>query len=271
MAEYHDKDRRVVCDSDSETLVDALPYSGRGRSVTDTANTDSRTRLLVIDDDTELRDLLSRFLDKEGFLVSCVPDGESGLALLGSENFELVVLDLGLPGIGGLDVLETIHSRSRVPVIILTASGDLEYRIRGLEAGADDYLAKPFSSEELVLRMRAVLRRTEDSTPREARTMLHIDDIVVDYGSQEVRCGGRAATLTSAELEILGALVKRAGSIVSRYDLSALALQRPCGAFDRSLDVHISRIRRKLGPRADGLPRIKTIRGEGYLFVRPRD
>ena len=154
---------------------------------------------------------------------------------------------------------------------MLTASGDVEYRIQGLAAGADDYLSKPFSTEELVLRMRAVLRRTKGMAPRPAATMLHIDDIVVDYGSHEVRCGGRAATLTSAELEVLGALIKRAGSIVPRHDLSALALQRPRGAFDRSLDVHISRIRRKLGPRADGRPRIKTIRGEGYLFVRPRN
>ncbi len=189
--------------------------------------------------------------------------------MLRSEVFGLVVLDIGLPGIGGLDVLRSIRAKSRIPVIMLTASGDLEYRIRGLAAGADDYLAKPFSSEELLLRVRAVLRRTEVTPPSEAPTVRRIDDLVVDFGSREVRCGKRVAPLTPAEVEILGVLVERAGTIVSREELAELALQRPFGAFDRSLDVHISRIRRKLGPRSDGRPRIKAIRGEGYLLVRP--
>lgn len=234
-------------------------------------DTETPTRLLVIDDDAELRDLLSQFLGEEGFSVSLASDGESGLAIFGSDTFELVVLDVGLPGISGLDVLRTIRSRSLVPVIMLTASGDLDYRIRGLEAGADDYIAKPFSTEELVLRLNAVLRRTHATALPQTPKTFHVDDLVVDFGSHEVRCAGRAAILTAAELEILGVLIERAGGIVSRRELSGLALQRPTGAFDRSLDVHISRIRRKLGPRPDGLPRIKTIRGEGYLFVQPND
>jgi DNA-binding response OmpR family regulator len=234
----------------------------------ETTETQTPTRLLVVDDDAELCGLLSKYLGEEGFVVSCVPDGESALALFASQIFELVVLDVGLPGISGVDVLSRIRSKSLVPVVMLTASGDLDYRIRGLEAGADDYIAKPFSTQELVLRLRAVLRRTHAPT-RPLPTTLRIDDVVVDFGSHEVRCGGRAAILTSAELEILGVLMERAGAIVSRDELSGLALQRPSSPFDRSLDVHMSRIRRKLGPRADGLPRIKTIRGEGYLFVQP--
>jgi len=240
----------------------------RVRTVTD-PSADSQTRLLVVDDDPELLELLSQFLSGEGFLVSTAPDGETGLASLEREAFQLVVLDVGLPGLNGLDVLGAIRAKSSVPVVMLTASGDLEYRIRGLAAGADDYIPKPFSTEELLLRVRAVLRRSEAGPLHEAPTRLHVGDVVVDPGSQEVRCGGRAATLTPAEVAILRVLLERAGLAVSREDLTRLALQRGIGAFDRSLDVHISRIRRKLGPRADGRPRIKTIRGEGYLFVQP--
>jgi len=232
------------------------------------ANTEERTHLLVVDDDTELCDLLSQFLSNEGFVVSTAPDGEAALAMLGRETFQLVVLDIGLPGLSGLDVLGALRAKSSVPVVMLTASGDVEYRIHGLAAGADDYIPKPFSTEELLLRVRAVLRRTETGPPREAPAALHLDDLIIEPGSQEVRCGGRPAALTPAEVAILRVLVERAGVVVSREDLARLALQRAAGVFDRSLDVHISRIRHKLGPRSDGRPRIKTIRGEGYLFVR---
>lgn len=234
-----------------------------------TPNVDSQTRLLIVDDDRELLALLSRFLSNVGFVVSTAPDGETGLAMLEREVFDIVVLDVGLPRLNGLDVLRTIRSTSSVPVVMLTASGDLEYRIRGLAAGADDYLPKPFSTEELLLRVRAVLRRTEAGAAVEIPQILQLDDLVVDSAGQEVRCSGHSATLTPAELAIVRVLVERAGIVVSRDDLTRLALQRVSGAFDRSLDVHISRIRRKLGPRADGRPRIKTIRGEGYLLVRP--
>ncbi len=239
--------------------------------MTEAIQPEAKTRLLVIDDDDELRHLLSQFLDAEDFEVTGVADGEAGLEILERESFEIVVLDIGLPGMSGLEVLDRIRASSWVPVIMLTASGDLDYRIRGLAAGADDYLPKPFSTEELVLRIRAVLRRAHDHREPAPTNLLHVDDIVIDYGSLEVQCGGRTASLTSAEIEILGTLAKRAGRVVSRHELAEAALHRPCNAFDRSLDVHISRIRRKLGPRFDGRPRIKTIRGEGYLFVRPRN
>jgi two-component system response regulator CpxR len=169
---------------------------------------------------------------------------------------------------GGFAVLNKIREESRVPVVMLTARGEDVDRIVGLEMGADDYLAKPFNPRELVARIRAILRRSSGAAPEEARDVYCVGDLRVDIGAREVRCGDRRVDLTGAEFMILEILVKEAGAVVERDRLSREALGRRSSHFDRSLDVHLSNLRRKLGHRADGGDRIKTVRGVGYLYVK---
>jgi two-component system response regulator CpxR len=222
--------------------------------------------VLLIDDDAELCELVTEFLAGEGFVVEAVHDGAAGLERALEEGHDAVVLDVMLPGLTGFEVLRRLRESSTTPVLMLTARGDEVDRIVGLEMGADDYLPKPFNPRELAARLRAVLRRTGAEPIVSDR--LVVDDLEVDLGARRVIVGGREVALTGVEFSLLEALVRSAGSVVSRDDLSRAALYRRASAFDRSLDVHLSNLRRKLGPPADGGERIKTVRGVGYQYVR---
>jgi two-component system response regulator CpxR len=180
-----------------------------------------------------------------------------------------VVLDVMMPGRNGFDVLRALRATSRVPVLMLTARGEDVDSIVGLELGADDYLAKPCNPRVLVARIRAVLRRAEAGTAESAHgEVVGVGDVELDPGSRSVRQHGRPVELTSTEFSVLAALLRRAGEVVSKADLSQAALGRELGRYDRSLDMHVSNLRRKLGPAPGGDERIKTVRGVGYLYTR---
>src|SRR5216117_2513480 len=228
-------------------------------------------RILVIDDDVELCTLVGEYLAPEGFLVECAHDGKRGLEAAVTGEHLLVVLDVMLPGMNGFDVLRRIRGKSRVPVLLLTARGEEVDRIVGLELGADDYLSKPFNPRELVARIRAVLRRTqlEARSPGDRSSeRLTVDDVAVDVGRRLVRRGGAPVELTAVEFALLELLMRAAGSVVRREDLARGALGRTLLPFDRSIDVHVSHVRKKLGPRPDGGERITTLRAVGYLYTR---
>jgi len=227
-------------------------------------------KVLIIDDDTELCELVGEYLEGEGFEIDAVHDGLSGIERCLEQEPELVILDVMLPGIGGFEVLSRIRAHSRVPVIMLTARGEEVDRIVGLEMGADDYLPKPFNPRELAARLRAILRRASTSQDPEGESdVLVAEDLEIDIGAREVRRDGVAVDLTGAEFAILETLVRAAGTVVERNELSRQALGRRASAFDRSLDVHLSNVRKKLGPLPEGGERIKTVRGVGYLYVKP--
>ena len=226
--------------------------------------------ILIIDDDTELCELVTEYLEDEGFVVEAVHDGASGVERCLANEPELVILDVMLPELGGFAVLNRIRERSKVPIIMLTARGEDVDRIVGLEMGADDYLAKPFNPRELVARIRAILRRVAGGEETgDEKTALTIADLEMDPGSRQVHNSSGEIELTGAEFAVLETLVRAAGTVVTRDDLSRQSLGRRASAFDRSLDVHLSNLRRKLGPLPDGGERIKTIRGVGYLYVKP--
>jgi len=222
--------------------------------------------VLLIDDDVELCELVSEYLVGEGFTVDLVHNGDSGLRRALEGRHDLVILDVMLPGLTGFEVLRKLRETSTVPVLMLTARGEDVDRIVGLEMGADDYLAKPFNPRELAARMRAILRRV--SSEPEVSDRIGVDDVVVDLGTRVVSVGDEEISLTGVEFSLLEALVRSAGNVVNRDDLSRAALFRRASSFDRSLDVHISNLRRKLGPMAAGGERIKTVRGVGYQYVR---
>ncbi len=224
-------------------------------------------RVLLIDDDAELCDLLTEFLAQEGFEVESVHDGTAGVREALQDRHDLVVLDVMLPGLNGFEVLRGIRRKSAVPVVMLTARGDEVDRIVGLEIGADDYLPKPFNPRELVARMRAVLRRVGPDG-KEGSGAVEVGDLRLDPGARTVVRAGEEVELTGIEFELLVVLLRAAGRVVERNDLSKAALGRRASSFDRSLDVHVSNLRKKLGPSASGGERIKTVRGVGYQYVK---
>ncbi len=225
-------------------------------------------KILIIDDDEELCELVSEYLTVEGFTIESVNDGESGLAKALNGDFDIVILDVMLPKMNGFDVLRNLRVESKLPVIMLTARGDDMERIVGLEIGADDYLPKPFNPRELAARLRAILRRTETmSDDADSGEKLDIDGIQVSAASRVASCDGVELNLTSVEFELLSELLREAGKIIRKEDLSERVLERKLSPFDRSLDMHISNLRRKLGTRADGSERIKTIRSVGYIYT----
>lgn len=224
-------------------------------------------RVLLIDDDVELSTLLAEYLSREGFDAHTAHDGETGARRAVDENFDIVVLDVMMPGIDGIETLQRIRARSTLPVLMLTARGDDIDRILGLELGADDYVPKPCTPRELAARLRAILRRL---APRDGAA-----DGPLASGSLQLWPGARRAiwrdtplTLTGTEFSLLEVLVRHAGRVVSKADLSEAALGRPLGRFDRSIDVHVSSLRQKLGPRGNGESWIETVRGRGYQFVK---
>lgn len=223
-------------------------------------------RVLLVDDDAELLALLEEFLRGEGFEVVTAGDGEAGLKAARERAPDLVVLDVMLPRLGGFDVLRRLREASAMPVLMLSARGEPVDRIVGLELGADDYLAKPFNPRELAARIRAVLRRGR-STRVEER--LEVGDVVLDPGARIALRGGVPLDLTGTEFSLLEALLRGAGSVLRREVLFREVLGRRPVPFDRSLDVHVSNLRRKLGPLPDGRERIATVRGVGYQAIRP--
>ncbi len=230
-------------------------------------------RILVIDDDVELCALVSEYLTAEGFQVESVNEGTRGLERVLSGDHSLIVLDVMLPGLNGFDVLRRIRNSSRIPVLLLTARGQDVDRIVGLEIGADDYLPKPFNPRELVARIRAILRRTkaDGSGAPLAPEVLRVGDVELDAGTRTVLQKGKPVELTSVEFNLLQALLREAGRVVPRERLVDLVLSRKFSPFDRSIDMHVSKIRKKLGDADAGTDHIKTVRGVGYVFVRPQD
>jgi two-component system response regulator CpxR len=219
-------------------------------------------RILVIDDDVELCGLLKQFLQREGFQVECAHEGRSGLELAAQGQIDLVVLDVMLPGMDGFEILRRLRQQGRIPVLMLTARGEDVDRIVGLELGADDYLPKPFNPRELAARIRAILRRME---PNPASNRIEANGVTLDPGSREVYCSGRRVELTTIEFDILEHLMRAAGRVLSRDALMEAMYNRKATAFDRSMDMHISHLRRKLETER---PLIKTVRGVGYQFCR---
>ena len=225
-------------------------------------------RVLIVDDDVQLCRLLAERLKSEGFTIEIVNDGIRGLERALSMEHALVVLDLMLPGMGGLDVLRRLRAKSPVPVLILTARGEDIDRILGLEIGADDYVPKPFNPRELIARIRAILRRT--SSAANTASPLVVGDLRLDPRAREVWLNDVALNLTSVEFTLLEAFLRDAGKILSREHLTDAVLGRKLGPFDRVIDVHVSNVRKKLGTSEHG-PRIKAVRGAGYLFVARTD
>ena len=226
------------------------------------------SKVLIIDDDEELCDLVSEYLTVEGFETECVHDGESGLKKAISGDYDMAILDVMLPKMNGFDVLRNLREKSALPVIMLTARGEDMERIVGLEIGADDYLPKPFNPRELVARLRAILRRANNEDGDDAvAEKLRAEDLEISASSRSAKLDGVEVGLTSVEFDLLTALVREAGKIVKKEDLSENVLERSLSPYDRSLDMHISNLRKKLGHRADGSERIKTVRSVGYIYT----
>ena len=226
-------------------------------------------RLLLADDDRDLCAMLSDFLQGEGFHCECAHDGDQALARALSEEFDALVLDVMMPGINGFEVLRKLREQRATPVLMLTARGEEVDSIIGLEIGADDYLAKPCSPKVLAARLRAVLRRAERGREPAAAESLEIGDLTLHPGARHVAVAGRELELTSAEFNMLELLVRDAGQVVSKEVLSEKGLGRRLMPYDRSVDMHISNLRKKLGGGEDGGQRIRTVRGSGYLFALP--
>jgi two-component system response regulator CpxR len=222
-----------------------------------------QTNILIADDDIELCELLKEFFESEDFTVQLVHDGKAALLAVEKPGIDLVVLDVMMPEMNGLDVLKELRRESRLPVIMLTARGDDLDRILGLELGADDYVAKPCNPRELLARIRAVLRRTGSTG---VSNVIHVDDLELNQGSRTLLLKGEAVELTSTEFSILHSLLQNGGAVVSKRDLYIEALGREPVAHDRSVDMHVSNLRRKLGPGSNGENRIETIRGIGYQY-----
>jgi DNA-binding response OmpR family regulator len=226
------------------------------------------TRVLLVDDDVELAEMLREYLEREGFEVGVAHDGESGAREALSGHYAIAVLDVMMPRLNGVEALRRIRAESRLPVLMLTAKGDDVDRIIGLELGADDYVAKPCTPRELVARLRAILRRVTDAEPGAAAAPITVGPLTLWPERRLAHWQERPLDLTSTEYSLLEALARQAGRVVSKNALSESALGRPLARFDRSIDVHISSIRHKLGARPDGDSWIQTVRGQGYQFIR---
>jgi DNA-binding response OmpR family regulator len=238
-------------------------------------------RALLVDDDRELARLLADYLSSHGVAVEHAEEGARALARLESEQFDIVLLDVMLPGMDGFEVCRRIRLARDVPVVMLTARGDDADRVVGLEIGADDYLPKPFNPRELLARMRAVLRRSQragaerspgPARPQASEERIAVGDLTIDVPAHKATVGGRELILTSFELRVLIALAQRTGRTVTREELAAAVLPKGEAydpSVDRSLDVHVSRLRHKLGDDAREPKRIRTVRGIGYVLVKP--
>lgn len=225
-------------------------------------------QILLIDDDYELGELLQEYLAMEGYQLAVCHDGESGLAAALTGQYNLVLLDVMLPKMNGFDVLKQLRTESMLPVIMLTARGDSVDRVLGLEHGADDYIPKPYHHHELVARIKALFRRIEAGQPKVANAWLQVDELKLHKATRSVRLHDEEVELTGAEFGVLLTLLESAGEVVDKEVLSQSALGRRLSAFDRSIDMHVSNLRKKLGERNDGKAYIKTVRGQGYILVQ---
>jgi len=225
-------------------------------------------RILLIEDDPRLAEMVSEYLGEAGFQVSTAATGGAGLAQLGREPYDALVLDLMLPDIDGLEVCRQLRSTSDTPVLMLTARGDTMDRVVGLEIGADDYLPKPFEPRELLARLRAILRRRQSSR---ASDVLRFGRLEIDRDARVVRVDGAERSLTGHQFTILVALAEKAGRVLSRDTLMDLVKGEALEAFDRSIDVHVSRIRAAIEDDPKKPRRILTVRGAGYVFAKQQD
>lgn len=223
--------------------------------------------MLIIDDDEELCELVSEYLGVEGFETAVVNDGASGLEAARSGKYDMAILDVMLPKMNGFEVLKNLRTDSKLPVLMLTARGDDMERIVGLETGADDYLPKPFNPRELVARLRAIMRRVNVDVFEKGSDKIQVEDIELSEASRSAKLNGEEVILTSVEFDLLKHLLLEAGKIIKKEDLSVRVLDRELSPFDRSLDMHISNLRKKLGLREDGTDRIKTVRSVGYIYT----
>ena len=228
----------------------------------------TEARVLLVDDDRELCQMLGEYLDAEHFLVKSVHDGGDALSELQAESFDILILDVMLPSVSGFDVLRKLGAAYPTPILMLTARGDDVDRIVGLELGADDYLSKPFNPRELVARIRAILRRASIRNARGgAPDELLVGPIVLNPGTHQVRVGAAPVSLTGAEFRVLELLMRSAGHVLSRESMTEQALGRKLVPYDRSIDTHISNLRRKLDLEAGRNPEIKNVRGAGYTLT----
>ena len=227
--------------------------------------------ILLADDDIELCEMLKQYLETEGFQVGMAHNGKDSLQQALSGKFDLMVLDVMMPQLNGLDVLRKLRKNSLLPVLMLTARSEDVDSIIGLEVGADDYLPKPCNPRVLVARIRALLRRAQSHKQNESAVdepeTLTVDDLVIHTGSRDVFLDGSPVAMTSTEYSVLKVLLRAAGHVVSKSDLSEQALGRALSRYDRSIDMHVSNLRRKLGPDTKGEERIKTVRGIGYQYT----
>ena len=229
-----------------------------------------KAHVLLVDDDVELLNLLRVYLAGDGFRVSTAYEGESAVRTVLTAPPDIAVVDVMMPGLSGIEVLRRIRACSSVPVLMLTARGDEESRVLGLELGADDYVAKPCTPRELSARLRAILRRTlvRASSERAAEAeSLHIGELSLHPPQRRITWAGKDLSLTNAEFNLLEVLIQRAGQVVSKDVLSEQGLGRPHQRYDRSIDVHLSSIRRKLPPMTDGRPRIQAVLRKGYQLL----
>jgi len=226
------------------------------------------TKVLLIDDDAELTSLLMEYLIEEGFEARAVHDGREGVDEALSRNYDIAVLDIMMPRMNGIEVLKRIRKSSEIPVIMLTARGDNVDRVTGLNLGADDYMAKPCMPDELVARLRAVLRRSRHAGAEDtAANQIRAGALTMFTGTRLSEWQGQPLELTGIEFSILEVLARSAGQLVSKRDMSRRAFNRPLSPYDRRIDVHISSIRHKLGVRPDGQSWIRTVRSLGYQLM----
>lgn len=234
--------------------------------MTDIALEESPTRLLMVEDDERLAQLTTRYLEQYGIKVTHVADGREAIGIASQGCFDLILLDLMLPSCDGIEVCRALRAKLDVPIIIVTARSDEADRVLGLEIGADDYVAKPFSSRELLARIRAQVRRARGRAgPRSSP--LRVGRIEVDPGGLRASIDGKPLQLTGYEFTLLKALVERAGRVLTRDQLLAMANREADAVFDRSIDGHISRLRQKLGDDPRRPTMLKTIRGAGYMLA----
>jgi len=226
-------------------------------------------KILLADDDIEYCALLSEYLLAENFLVESMHDGETAIQHALEKEYDLMILDIMMPRLNGLEVLKRLQNKIQIPILMLTARGDDIDRILGLEMGADDYLPKPCNPRELVARLRAILRRTrkEQMETIDSQSVTIVGDLTMDRHNRTVLVMQKIINLTSTEFNVLDTLIKQAGQIVNKETLTEESLFRKQTIYDRSVEMHVSKIRKKLGSHVDGSQRIKTIRGVGYLYA----
>lgn len=231
----------------------------------------NNANILLVEDDQELNELLTEFLQLEGFNVTSTFDGVAGLEAALTGEHDAIVLDIMLPKMNGLEVLKQLRNSQKTPVLMLTARGDEVDRIVGFEMGADDYLPKPCNPREIIARIKAILRRVEmdlaDAQPVSKNGVIKLEDIEVNPSTRVATLNDEPLELTSTEFNLLESLLSHAGQVISKEDLTETALGRKLTLYDRSVDMHLSNLRKKLGAFADGEARIKTLRGVGYLYV----